>query len=92
MQLALQGKLHSPWSLTFVSFIGDLSQVNEVGPNGNVVDFVTVTDLDLHPLAEWGEHLCEDNLLIPLGLIAAFLDRGFPLGPKKETNRRERIH
>lgn len=51
--------------LTFVSFVGDLPQVNEVSPNGHIINLVRVTDLDLDPLAERGEHLCEDNLLVP---------------------------
>jgi len=67
------------FSFTFVSFIRDLPQVNEMGTNGHIIDFVRVSDLDLYPLAQWGEHFCEDYLLVPERLIAAFLYGGLPL-------------
>lgn len=59
--------------LTFVSIIGNLAQVNEVGADGHVIDLVRVPDLHLHALAEWGEQVCKDHLLIPQWLVAAFL-------------------
>lgn len=67
------------FSFTFVSFIRDLPQINEMGTNGHIIDFVRVSDLDLYPLAQWREHFCEDDLLIPEGLIAAFLHWCLPL-------------
>ena len=63
----------SPQLLTFVSIVGNLAQVNEVGANGHVIDLIRVPDLHLHALAEWGEQVCEDHLLIPQWLVAAFL-------------------
>lgn len=47
--------------------------------DGDVVDFVRVSDLDLDALTERREELREDDLLIPNGLIAALLDRRLPL-------------
>lgn len=64
---------------TFVSFVRDLPQVNEMGTNGHIIDFVRVSDLDLDPLAQRGEHFREDDLLVPQWLIAAFLYGRLPL-------------
>lgn len=50
-----------------------------MGSDGDVVDFVRVSDLDLDALAERREEFCEDDLLVPNGLVAAFLDRCLPL-------------
>ena len=66
-------KLPATLLLTFVSIIGNLAQVNEVGADGHVIDLVRVPDLHLHALAEWGEQVCKDHLLIPQWLVAAFL-------------------
>lgn len=51
--------------LTFVSIVGNLAQVDEVGADGHIIDLVRVPDLHLHAFAEWGEQVCEDDLLIP---------------------------
>lgn len=59
--------------LTFVSIVGNLTQVNEMGANGHVIDLVGVSDLHLHAFAEWGKQVCKDDLLIPQWLIAALL-------------------
>ena len=64
---------------TFVALVGDLAKVNEVGSDGDVVDLIRVSDLDLHAFAKRREHLSEDDLLIPDGLIAALLDGGLSL-------------
>lgn len=64
---------HAPFSsgysyamlLTFVSIVGNLAQVDEVGADGHIIDLVRVPDLHLHAFAEWGEQVCEDDLLIP---------------------------
>lgn len=50
-----------------------------MGSDGDVVDFVRVSDLDLDALAERREELSEDDLLVPNGLVAALLDRCLPL-------------
>lgn len=64
---------HPVLLLTFVSVIGNLAQVNEVGADGHIVDLVRVPDLHLHALAEWREQVNKDDLLIPEWLVAAFL-------------------
>lgn len=70
---SLSGPPPSLLLLTFVSVIGNLAQVNEVGANGHIVDLVRVPDLHLHALAEWREQVSKDDLLIPEWLVAAFL-------------------
>lgn len=55
-----------------------------MSPDGHIVHFIGVPDLDLHALAERWELLGEDDLLVPDGFIAALLDRGLALHPKKE--------
>lgn len=45
-----------------------------MGSDGDVVDLVRVSDLDLDAFAEWWEKLCEDDLLVPNGLVTALLD------------------
>lgn len=50
-----------------------------MGSDGDVIDFVRVSDLDLHAFAEWREELREDDLLVPNGLVAALLNRCLPL-------------
>lgn len=52
---------------------------------GDVVDLIGVPDLDLHAFAERREHLGEYDLLVPHGLVAALLDRRFPLFTKREV-------
>lgn len=54
-----------------------------MGSDGDVIDFVRVSDLDLDALAERREELSEDDLLVPNGLVAALLDCCLPL---KEHN------
>lgn len=64
---------------TFVAIVRYFAQVNEVGSDGHVVDFVRVSDLDLDALAERREELREDDLLVPNGFVAALLDCRLPL-------------
>lgn len=71
------------FSLTFVTIVWNFAQINEVGSDGDVIDFVRVSDLDLDALAERREELSEDDLLVPNGLVAALLDCCLPL---KEHN------
>lgn len=59
--------------LTFVSIIRDLAQVNEVGADGHVIDFVRVPDLYLHALAERREQVCKDDLLVPQRFVTVLL-------------------
>lgn len=51
--------------LTFVSIVGNLAQVDEVGADGHIIDLVGVSDLHLHAFAERGEQICKDDLLVP---------------------------
>lgn len=63
-----------------------------MGSNGDVVDFVRVSDLDLDALTERREELREDDLLVPNGLIAALLDGRLPLKKHsftQQTNQRD---
>lgn len=71
---------------TLVSVVGDLTQVNEVCSYGDIVNLVGVSNLDLDAFAEGREHLCEDDLLVPSGLVAALLNRGFSLQTQTETH------
>lgn len=50
-----------------------------MGSDGDVVDFVRVSDLDLDALAERREELREDDLLVPNRFVAALLHRRLPL-------------
>lgn len=71
---------------TFVAFIRDFAQIYEVSTNGNIVDFVRISDLYLHPFTQWWEHLSEDYLLVPHGFIAALLYRCLPLQHKEDAH------
>lgn len=72
--------------ITFVPVIGDLPQVQEVCSHGNIVHFIRVTDLDFHALAQWWKHLGENYLFIPDGLVAALLNRRFPLKNTRQSS------
>lgn len=74
-----------PW-ITFVPIVGDLLQVQEVCSHGNIVDFIRVTDLDFHALAQRGKHLGENYLFVPDGLVAALLNRRFPLKNTRQSS------
>lgn len=60
-------------SLTLVAVVGDASEVDEVGADDRVADGVTLSQLDLDPLAERGKHFSEADLLVPHRIVALLL-------------------
>lgn len=75
---------HSLPLLTFISIVRNFAQVNEVGADGHIIDFVRVPDLHLYALAERGEQVGKDHLLIPQRLVAALLHRSLALTGGRE--------
>jgi hypothetical protein len=51
--------------LTLLSIIGNILQVNEMGPYDSVVHRVIVSKLQLYALTKWREHFCKNQLFIP---------------------------
>lgn len=52
---------------------------------GNVVNLVTIPDLNFHAFTQGWEHLSEDDLLIPSRLIGPLLDCGFSLWTQRHA-------
>ena len=71
-QLPSQG---APLSLTSLSIVADCVEIQEMGSDQSVVHGIHILKLDLDPLAKWRKHLRKDNLLVPVGRIAALLYR-----------------
>ena len=61
--------MHKTVHLTLVPVVGDLTEVDEVRSDDGVTDCVALSKLDLDPLAQWREHLGEDDLLVPNGSV-----------------------
>ena len=70
--------------VTIFAVIGDGGQVDEVRGYDVIVDAI-VTDLNFDPAAKWREHLREDDLLVPHGVVLALLHRGSALGDDGEV-------
>ena len=66
-------------ALTLVTVVGDLAEVKEVGADDGVPDRVALSQLNLDPLAQRGEHLREHDLLVPHWSVAVLLHRSATL-------------
>ena len=64
---------------TFFTVVGDEAEVEEMSADDGVADGVTLSQLDLDPLAERREHLREHDLLVPHGSVGVLLHRGAAL-------------
>ena len=66
--------------LTTLAIVADRVEIQEMCPDQCIVHSIHILELYLNPLTERWKHFREDDLLVPMGRVAALLYRCSTLG------------